>query len=428
MAIAANSVNQVAALKELYKNPNEFMKDLVYAKNPLLALLPKDESEDGLGGKYMPIPIQYANPQGRSHTFAIAQSNQAPSGVDSFFVYSTSDYQIASITGQLMDQSKTSASAFVDIAKREIDKSMKNFSNNIAFELFGDGSGTRGFIASTDSSLAPTYVITLSDVSQVVQFEEQMTLVNYTITGSPSVISAISASTAVIQKVDRTSGKLTVLASAVDASWASAGKGLGVQGDIFAGTVAVGPGKPLCGLGAWIPKTAPTTGDLFWGVDRSKDPTRLGGLRYDASSLSIEEGVTEALAIAAREGASPDVMFINFKSYAALVNSLGAKVQYVSASHDEVETGFKGILFQSAYGPVTVIADRSCPVKTAYILQMDTWKIRSTGKMPKILTYGVEGLQGLRQANADALEVRMGYYGNLTCSAPGLNLVVTLSA
>lgn len=48
----ANSSNQLAALKELYKNPNEFMQDLVYKENPLLALIPKDESEDGFVGKY----------------------------------------------------------------------------------------------------------------------------------------------------------------------------------------------------------------------------------------------------------------------------------------------------------------------------------------------------------------------------------------
>lgn len=43
-AIYANSSNQIAGLKELYADPNEFMKDLVYAENPLLALIPKDES------------------------------------------------------------------------------------------------------------------------------------------------------------------------------------------------------------------------------------------------------------------------------------------------------------------------------------------------------------------------------------------------
>jgi hypothetical protein len=59
---------------------------------------------------------------------------------------------------------------------------------------------------------------------------------------------------------------------------------------------------------------------------------------------------------------------------------------------------------------------------------MSTLKLRSLGKVPHILTYGMEGLEGLRVGNADALEIRIGYYGNLICSAPGWNMVIQLSA
>lgn len=47
----ANTSNQIAALKELYTG-DDYMKDLVYESNPLLALLPKDESPSGFAGKY----------------------------------------------------------------------------------------------------------------------------------------------------------------------------------------------------------------------------------------------------------------------------------------------------------------------------------------------------------------------------------------
>lgn len=55
MATYANASNQIAALKELYTDDSWVMKDLVYKKNPFLALVPKDESEDGMAGKYMPV-------------------------------------------------------------------------------------------------------------------------------------------------------------------------------------------------------------------------------------------------------------------------------------------------------------------------------------------------------------------------------------
>lgn len=79
-------------------------------------------------------------------------------------------------------------------------------------------------------------------------------------------------------------------------------------------------------------------------------------------------------------------------------------------------------------GPITVIPDRSCPPLFAYLLTLETLKFRSLGRAPHVLTYGEEGLQGLRIGNADALEVRIGYYGNLVCSAPGWNCVIKLSA
>lgn len=44
MSTYANSSNQLAALKELYTDSSDYMKDLVYKNNPFLALVPKNES------------------------------------------------------------------------------------------------------------------------------------------------------------------------------------------------------------------------------------------------------------------------------------------------------------------------------------------------------------------------------------------------
>lgn len=427
MATYASTANQLAALKELYADSREYMQDLVYKENPFLAMVPKNESLDGFSGKYIPVPLEYGVPQGRSHTFSNAQSQQTASNLASFFVYRVKDYQIVTIENELLEATKTSAGAFIDAAKLQIDGGIRNITNNMAFELFADGSGTRGRVASGGSNPSgTTYIIPLEEVSSVVQFEVGMTLVNYTY--SAGTISSISSTTAAITAVNRATGVITVLASGADATWISAGKALGVDGDIVAGAVSTGSAVALSGLAAWIPSTAPSSGDSFWGVNRSSDPTRLAGLRYDATTLTIEEGITNALAFMNREGARPDICIIDFASFAALVNSLGAKVQYVQLKHDEVEVAFDGIRFQSAYGVVNVLSDRSCPPRTAYLLDMKTWKLRTLGKAPQILTYGMEGLEGLRVGNADALEIRIGYYGNLICSAPGRNCVVSLSA
>ncbi len=429
-AVFANSSNQVAALKELYTDDKDYMKDLVYKENPFLALVPKNESPDGFAGKYIPVPMEYANPQGRAHTFSNAQNQQTASGLSSFFVYVISDYQLVTITNLLMEQTKTNAGAFVDAAKLQMDGGFRNITNNIAFELFGDGTATRGSTTSAstqNTTVAGGTVLPLANAQEVVAFEVGMLLVASATRGG-----AVSDDTVIITSVDRANGIIygTASDSSLDTEWAI-GTGtayLSVAGDLpTAGASGTGSFLALSGLAAWIPTTTPTPGVLFWNVDRSTDPTRLAGLRYDASTQTIEEGMTNALAFLNREGGKPDLAIMDFASYAALVNALGAKVQYVQVNHDEVEVAFEGITFQSAYGRVTVLADRSCQPQTCYLLTMSTWKLRSLGKVPHILTYGMEGLEGLRVGNADALEIRIGYYGNLICSAPGMNCVVTLS-
>jgi hypothetical protein len=428
----ANSANQIAALKELYTDDKDYMKNIVYAKNPFLAMVPKNESPDGFAGKYIPVPLEYGNPQGRSHTFANAQNQQTASDVVSFFVYAVADYQLVTITNLLMEQTKSNAGAFVDEASRTLDNGFRNISNNMAFELFSGGTASRGTISAAGVSYsAPTLSFTLANSQSVVQMEVGMTLQASATDGgaalqnSPGTIDAIQ-----VTSVNRGTGAITgtVVQGAPQSSW-GAGDFLQVLGDIgIGGSSTVAGMLGLSGLAAWVPNVDPPSTDNFWGVNRSADPTRLGGLRYNASAQSISEGITNALALANREGAAPDLIVLDFVSYATLVNELGAKVQYVQLEHDEVEVAFEAIHFHSAYGKLPVLADRSCPAQTAYCLTMDTWKLRTLGKAPHILTYGMEGLEGLRVGNADALEIRIAYYGNLICSAPGYNMVVQLSA
>jgi hypothetical protein len=355
----------------------------------------------------------------------------------SFFVYVISDYQLVTITNLLMEQTKTNAGAFVDAAKLQMDGGFRSITNNIAFELFADGTSTRGTSSlttvSSQTSATPNVVtITLGNTQNIVNFEVGMTIVaSATSGGAPSAdfltLTSVNRSTGVIIGSYATGG-------AMSGNWAIGSTStlayLSVDGDIPAGGASSTTSfQALTGFTAWVPNTA-NRGSLstaFWGVDRSVDPTRLAGLAYDASSYTIEEGMTNALAFGAREGAKFDLAILDFASYAALVNALGAKVQYVQVKHDEVEVAFEGITFQSAYGRVTVLADRSCPATTCILLTMNTWKLKSLGKIPHILTYGMEGLEGLRVGTADALEIRIGYYGNLICRAPGWNMNVTLS-
>lgn len=397
-----------AALKELYDDQK--IANLVYKNNPFLAMVPKMEE---FGGKYMPIPLIVNNSQGRSATFSSAQSNQTAATVQSFALTRATNYSIAQIDNQTMLASKTDKMAFINGATVVIDGAIRSLTNNLATQLFRDGSGSIGVIG-TISGLNPG-VITLASPSDVVNFEVNMTLRAFDTAGTDR------GTTGYVVAVNRTAGTVTVGTSmggsaANPAGWVATDR-LVVQGDWS---------LAMKGLSAWIPTVAPTTGDNFFGVDRSTDPTRLAGVRFNGSSESIEEAVIDASLLVAREGGTPDVCIMNFASYAALEKSLGAKAQYISFD-GPAKLYYPGILINGAAGQIKVFPDRSCPAKTAYLLQMDTWKLYSLGPAPHIAKYA-DGLEMLRVFNSDAAELRVVSYSNLGCNAPGFNCVVQLGA
>lgn len=391
-----------AALKELYDG--QTVENLVYADNPFLAMVPK---KTDFGGKYKPVPIVTGVSQGRSSTFSNAQGNQSPVQIESFLLTRLSDYSIATIDNQTMLASKTDKMAFLEGAKLVIDGAIRSLTNSLASALFRSGSGVIGQIASQTGT-----TITLTNPQDIVQFEVNMYL-GASATDGGALVGAPDI--AIVTQVDRTNGILTF--ASVPGTWTN-GYFLQVQGDT---------NLKISGLNAWIPPSNPSS-TPFYGVNRAVDVTRLGGVRYDGSAQSIEEALIDGSSLLAREGGKPDVAIMNFASYSALEKSLGSKVQYVDLNlKGPAGIAFRGIMVNGANSMIKVFPDRNQLAQTCHLLQMDTWCLNSLGDAPQILRYG-DGLEMLRVYNADAGEVRCGYYANLATNAPGWNANVRLSA
>jgi len=376
------------------------IEDMVYSDNPLLAMLPKMED---FGGKNLPIPIKIGIPQGRSATFATAQANKSASIYKDFVLTRVHDYALASIDNETLEASKGNANAFVEAATAEIDGAIKSAVRSLAVSLFRAKSGTIGQVASFTST-----TITLVDPETVTNFEVNMVIRASATDGG----GAQRTGSAPITKVDRDLGILTIDTTAISAL--ANNDHLVISGDYD---------SKVSGLLSWLPSTAPTAGDSFFSVDRSVDPTRLAGLRVDGSSLPIEEALINAASRVAREGGKPDVCFMSYSKYADLEKALGSKVQYVDVKVNP-QVGFRGVLVNGPRGPIRVVADQNCPSDRAFLLQMDTWKLYSLGKAPRI--QDSDGLKMLREAAADPVEVRVVYYAQLCCTAPGYNVNLKL--
>lgn len=399
-----------AALKQHY-TPQR-VENMVYEDNPFLALLAKYKN---FGGKNLPVPILYGNPQGRSATFATAQSNVTESKLTDFVLTRVSDYAVATISSEVMEASKGNNNAFMEAATTEIDGALQSLTRSLAWSLFRDSSGYIGQVNAEPAETASTFTFTLKSIEDVVNFEVgQVLRIHSAKSGGSARTSDGSDDEWSVAAVDRDAGTITLTGTYNSSGTIAADDYIFVDGD---------RGSKISGLESWLPESAPSSTEFF-GVDRSVDPTRLAGIRYDGSALPIEEALITAAARAAREGAKPSHCFLNHAKFAELEKALGSKVQYTDLKAN-AEIMFKGITIHGPRGDIKVIADHNCPSNVAYMLDMQTWKLYSLGECPRLIDN--DGNKMLRQASADGVEVRAVYRAQLGCVAPGRNVRIKLA-
>lgn len=392
-----------AILKEYYSKQR--VEQLTYKDCPFYALLPKHK--DFYGDSY-PLPMRVTNPQGRSSTFSNAQAQKNPSNYKKFSLTRVSDYSLASITTEAMLASETNPGAFLQLATAEINGAMESLKRSIGWALYGDGSGSLGAIAA-EPAVAATTVVTFSnvedivkiEVGQTVQFRSGATVRTFDGTITSGLVSA----------VDRDAGSFTVNVAYTASGTIAAADTVNVVGDY---------NTKISGLAAWIPSSAPSS-TPFFGVDRTIDSTRLGGIRVNSSGKPIEEALVDGARRIGREGlGNPDYVFCGFSKYASLEKSLGAKVRYKDI--EVAGVGFRGIEVSGPQKTMTVIPDRDCPENRMYLIDMTSWGLYSL-KEP-IMLLDQDGNKMLRESSADAMEVRCGGYFQLGTNSPGSNAVL----
>lgn len=394
-------------LKAYYSNQK--VENMTYKDYPFYAMVPKKKD---FFGKNYPLPIQIGNPQGRSHTFAKAKANQTSSVYKDFTLTRVKDYSLATVDNEVAEASENDKGAFLKALTNEIDSAIRSSASSMGSMVYGDGSGCIGQI-SAGTNVATT-TLTLAVADDIVNFEVGMTLVFAAARSSGSLRN--SGATLSILSIDRGAGSM-VLSAAIDT----------VTGTIAGDFVFIDGDRNLAvsGLAAWLPETAPTGGDSFFGVDRSVDSTRLAGVRYDGSALSIEEALVGGLTLCNREGGNPKIVFMNYTDWSNLELALGSKVQYmVTEAFGRADIGFQGIQVKTNKGVANCVADPFCPRGVAYGITMESWALYSLKEPIRILD--LDGNKILRTSDADAVELRVGGYFQLGCNAPGHNVVISL--
>jgi hypothetical protein len=389
-----NLTRASAILKERY--PNEEVQRMTFKNRPFFAMVEKDE---GFNGELMKVPQQYGNPQNRSTKFSQAKAGTSSSSYEAFKIERVKNYSFASIDNETLLATEGDDGAFLTAMEGEMNGAYDALANDLGATIWGDGTHRIGQIGTVTAG-----VITLSSEHDVVNFEVGMSLqFSANLTGT-----AVRAGAALVSAVDRENYEVTYTGSVT---------GIAADDYIFP---AGDKNSALSGIGAWVPYGATRATALatsYWGVTRTTDSTRLGGWYKDYSTLPIEEALSKFVALLGREGANPDVIFLNPMDWDELKRSLGSKVQYVNKMIAQV--GFQGIQIVGYNGVLEVYADRWVPYGYASVLQMNTWKLCSLG--PVIRTFDSDGLLMLRSQTSDGVDIQINSYAQLKCNAVGWN-------
>lgn len=384
-----------------------------------------------VSGKYFVQPIVTSPGVGVSSTFTSAQSYEGDAGssAKAFLVKPAHDYSIATVGADVILATQDNEGAYVDAIKFEVDARIQQLTFAASQALFGNGDAVLGQISTYGT--VGTGVVQLVNVGDIVNFEVGMAIQVFDARTSTAVTS--SSVTGYVVSVNRSDGQFTVAATKGGAassgltSWTTS-LYIRAHGNIPTAATTAGWLKP-CGVFGWVPSTAPSASESFWGVDRSVDSSRLAGSRYTATSGQTPLAAIKSAATLLRRAGTgkPDVCVVSPSTLESIETELFGKFVHNTVDSRQFDVGVKGIVIHTAAGDLTLIDDISCPDSVALITQLDSWSILALGgqfcrpfdsKNAPMLSHSSSSL---------SLECRLASIYNFACSNPGASCCVTLA-
>jgi hypothetical protein len=415
---AADTSTAAAMLKDIWDPDSP--KDACFKQYPMWGLVEKRNDYEGNGTLH--VAVQIGQQQGVANTIAQAYSNASANVSKEFLVKRAKFYGIGRIQRELIIASKSNKGSLLRAMMNEQKGLEKQLVRMIGKQSWDSGSGVLGQ-SSTVTGVGAGAVITLADKAQVAWFEPNQTL---TASATPTgAAKAIVGAGMVVLKRDPGAGTITLTQNVTTAcpTW--------VDGDYLFrdGTMFSQLPNPVTGIAGWIPPVAPIGGDNFWGIDRSVDPTRLAGIRYDASATGENklESLRSAMTQAQVETVAPDSAFYHPTDFNSLVKSIEGTPQWVTTqASGTIKVGYEGVKVLTPAGLVTCYPDPGVPKGFAWVLNLDDWcweYLCRTDSFPELFD---EDGELLRESQSDSYEWRAGGYAQMVCSDPHGQVVITL--
>lgn len=413
-------------MKEVY--PDIRIESLAIKKRPLLEWLPR--VEDWYGDAYV-VPVMYEDPQGYSEDLDKAITGAETTKQAKFVsTQRKHGYQVINLEAEAVMAASKDVGSFVRAKEAQFSGALRNLGKQLHLQLYRSAAAL-GVVSTitADSPASGQTKIVLTNKSDVYNFGVGQTIMaDDTSTGaSPRASSGTTLAAKVLSR-DVSTGEIILDADVINDS-ATAGTALDYDADPWAtGDSLFVYGTStyrLKGLEAWLPLTAPSSGDSFFGVDRSTgDVQGLSGHRVNNTGRSILENAEELAMLIGEYGGEPDALFLNPRAGQQLAEDVGAKVTRNDGGTARV--GFSGFTLEHfVTGPVQVIFDMGCPVNRGFMLQKSTWKMAHMGPVPHLIRD--DGRDGLRGLTTDTVQYRWRWFGDLFCEKPGWNGVMAVA-
>lgn len=370
--------------------------DLATRGRPLFHMAKK--IDDFTGSAYY-YSMRAGNPASVGKTFSTVQTNSGVMKGKQFAATRVKSYGDIKLDGEAIMASRDNPGAFMKLVTETTDAAIDEMCDRIAFEMYRDGKGVRG-----RATTIATNLLTVG-TADARNFKVDMVLVVSSLSTGLSIRTG-GTGQMIVTNVDEDAGTITV-------DDAAAYTGFTTNDYLYATT-----DQAACieGLAAIIPLTAPVVGtDSFRGVDRSADANRYAGARIDDTATNIEENAGLLAVKVSSRGKKADLLLLNPLNTWVVARRLNSQVVY-DTDKSSVTYGFETLMISTPAGTLKCVSDHHCPTNRGYIGKLSTLELHTLGAAPHIIADDKQ--QMARVYNADSVEARLRFMGNLVITDP----------
>lgn len=404
-----------AALKEYYDEQK--LTDLTAMSSPFLGMLRKGK----FLGRGVPIPmVSDPGQASMSGTFSVANTNRAGATYQRFFLEDPGRiYAIGGVDRDVIDLAQSPRAAF-ETVQVEVDAKLDFTAKELAHTLFRSENGLCGKVAVGGiSEGGGNTTIVVEDLADIANLGVGARLV-----ASATAAGALRDSGAVyvVASITYSTGTVVLTGTAASTSSWAAGDFLHRAGSAPNGSTVIYPS----GLQDWVVGSG-VSAAAFRGVNRSTNPELLAGTSVAIGSSTIREAIGELAAMLMSRGGKPDIFWVHPRRFQEIEQELDSHASHekVTPANVTATIGYNALRVAAGNGAIRIMSDPFCPYTRGYMLTMSTWSLLEIGGKRQPRLRDMHGGQFLQLQDADAVKFQAEAKGDLACSNPGANGVLT---